>query len=251
MAGHSQFKNIMHRKGAQDKKRAKLFNKLGREITVAARSGLPDPDANARLRNAIIAARKESMPNDRIKNAIALGSPNSADLSNYEEVRYEGYGLGGVAVIVEALTDNRNRTAAEIRSAFTKNDGALGESNSVSFMFARIGQIVYPAAAMPFDALFDAAIEAGADNVDTVNGMHEVTTRIEDFLTARDFLEEKFGEPQSAAILWKPNVMAPLDQEQAQSLLDLVEALEDDDDVQNVYTNADIAEEIMEKLAAG
>jgi YebC/PmpR family DNA-binding regulatory protein len=251
MAGHSQFKNIMHRKGAQDKKRAKLFNKLGREITVAARMGLPDPEANARLRNAIAAARKENMPNDRIKSAIAQGNPNSADLSDYVEIRYEGYGPGGVAVIAEALTDNRNRTAAEVRSAFSKNDGALGETNSVSFMFARIGQIVFKSSAATFDALFEAAVEAGAENVETVKDAHEVATAPEDFIAVKEALEKKFGEALSAAIIWKPTVMsAPLDLEQAQSIFDMVEALEDSDDIQNVFTNADISDAVMEKLGS-
>jgi YebC/PmpR family DNA-binding regulatory protein len=250
MAGHSQFKNIMHRKGAQDKKRSKLFAKLGREITVAAKSGLPDPEANARLRNAIAAARAMSMPKDRIKAAIDLGSAGSGDKSNYEEVRYEGRGAGGVSVIIEALTDNRNRTAAEIRTAFTKNGGALGETNSVTFMFAKIGQVMYPASVASFDAMFEAGVEAGADNVEAVKDTLEVTTKIEDFSVVREALEKKFGAPLSAGIIWKPNMTVQLGHEQAQELFDLVEALEDDDDVQNVFTNADIDDSVMEKLAA-
>ncbi len=250
MAGHSQFKNIMHRKGAQDKKRARLFNKLGREITVAAREGLPDPGANARLRNAIAAARAQSMPNSRIKNAIDIASPGHADASNYDEIRYEGYGPGGVAVIVEALTDNRNRTAGEVRFAFAKNGGALGEMNSVSFMFTKTGLITYPLSAGAADKVFELALEAGAENVETTDKAHEVTTRPEDFLKAREVLEKTLGEPQSAEILWKPNNTIALDQEQAQTLFDMIEALEDSDDVQNVYTNADISDDIMEKLGA-
>ncbi len=251
MAGHSQFKNIMHRKGAQDKKKAKLFNKLAREITVAAKSGQPDPDANPRLRNAIAAAREANMPNNRIKSALDSANPNSGDASNYDEVRYEGYGPGGVAVIVEALTDNRNRTAAEVRSAFTKNGGALGESNSVSFLFARVGQIVFPASVASGEAMFEAAVEAGADNVDTTADGHEVTTAPEDFIAVKEALETKFGAPlEGAAIVWKPVTTSKLDQEQAQELFDLIEALEDSDDVQKVFSNFEVDESVMEKLLA-
>lgn len=252
MAGHSQFKNIMHRKGAQDKKRAKLFNKLAREITVAAKSGQPDPDANPRLRNAIAAAREANMPNNRIKSALDSANPNSGDASNYDEVRYEGRGPGGVAVIVEALTDNRNRTAAEVRSAFTKNGGALGESNSVSFMFARVGQIVFSAAVASGEAMFEAAVEAGADNVETTADGHEVTTAPEDFIAVKEALEKKFGAPlEGAAIVWKPVTTSKLDQEQAEELFDLIEALEDSDDVQKVFSNFEVDESVMERLLAG
>lgn len=248
MAGHSQFKNIMHRKGAQDKKRAKVFGKLAREITVAAKSGLPDPESNARLRNAIAAARALSMPKDRIKTAIDMGNPNSGDKTNYEEVRYEGRGPGGVSVIIEALTDNRNRTAPELRTAFTKNGGALGETNSVTFMFAKIGQVIYPAS-IGFDALFEAGVEAGADNVEPVKDTLEVTTKVEDFSAVREALEKKFGEPASAGIVWRANTTVELNQEQAQELFDLIEALEDNDDVQNVFTNAHIDDAVIEKLS--
>jgi YebC/PmpR family DNA-binding regulatory protein len=251
MAGHSQFKNIMHRKGAQDKKRAKVFNKLAREITVAAKMGQPDPDANPRLRNAIIAAREANMPNSRIKSALDSANPNSGDASNYDEVRYEGYGPGGVAVIVEALTDNRNRTAAEVRSAFSKNGGALGESNSVSFLFARVGQIFYPAGVAGGEAMFEAAVEAGADNVETSSDNHEVTTAPEDFMAVKDALEKKFGAPmEGAGIVWKPVTSTRLDQEQAQELFDLIEALEDSDDVQKVFSNFEVDEGVMERLLA-
>ncbi len=251
MAGHSQFKNIMHRKGAQDKKRAKVFNKLAREITVAARMGQPDPDANPRLRNAIIAAREANMPNSRIKSAIDAADANKGDLSNYDEVRYEGYGPGGVAVIIEALTDNRNRTAAEVRGAFTKNGGALGESNSVSFLFARIGQIVYPAATGTAEAMFEAAVEAGADNVESLSDAHEIATAPEDFAAVKDKLEKKFGPPQEGAgIIWKPVTTTKVDQETAQSLFDLIEALEDSDDVQKVFANFEVDEGVMERLLA-
>ena len=251
MAGHSQFKNIMHRKGAQDKKRAKLFNKLAREITVAARSGQPDPDANPRLRNAIAAARESNMPNSRIKSALDSANPNSGDASNYDEVRYEGYGPGGVAVIIEALTDNRNRTAGEVRSAFTKNGGALGEINSVSFLFSRVGQIVFPASVCSGEAMFEAAVEAGADNVETTDDGHEVTTAPEDFIAVKEALEKKFAAPlEGAAIIWKPVTTTKLDQEQAEELFDLIDALEDSDDVQKVFSNFEVDEGVMERLMA-
>ena len=249
MAGHSQFKNIMHRKGAQDKKRAKLFNKLAREITVAARSGQPSPDANPRLRNAIVAAREANMPNDRIKRAIEMGSPNSGDMSQYEAIRYEGYGPGGVAVIVEALTDNRNRTAAEVRAAFSKNGGALGETNSVSFMFSRIGQIFYPAS-VGFDAIFESAVEAGAENVETSADVLEVVTRPEDFISVREVIAKKFGAPVAAGIVWKAMTMAQPSEEQAADLFSLVETLEDSDDVQYVFTNMEIEDSVAERLLA-
>src|SRR3712207_764044 len=204
MAGHSQFKNIMHRKGAQDAKRSKIFNKLAREITVAAKAGLPDPAANPRLRAAIIAARAQNMPRDRIDRAIKQGTPGGGDDANYEEVRYEGYGPGGVAVIVEALTDNRNRTAAEVRSAFTKHGGTLGETNSVSFMFSRIGVIAYPPGTASPDEMFEAAVEAGADNVESSESAHEVVTSVENLATVRDALEARFGPAESARLVWRP-----------------------------------------------
>lgn len=250
MAGHSQFKNIMHRKGAQDKKKAKIFNKLAREITVAAKAGLPDPAANPRLFNAVQAARKANMPNTRIKSAIDQGNPNSGDANQYDEIRYEGRGPGGTAVIVEALTDNRNRTAAEVRAAFEKNGGQLGETKSVAFMFTRLGLITYPDTTAAFDAIFEAAVDAGAENVETTEGKHEVTTKPEDFLTVKSALEKKFGEPESASILWVPNTTVNLNQEQAQELIDLIEALEDSDDVQNVYSNFEVDDAVMERLSA-
>jgi YebC/PmpR family DNA-binding regulatory protein len=249
MAGHSQFKNIMHRKGAQDVKRAKMFNKFAREISVAAKSGLPDPAANPRLRAAIIAARTQNMPKDRIDRAIKSGSPGGDD-ANYEEVRYEGYGPGGIALIVEALTDNRNRTAAEVRSAFTKHGGSLGETGSVAFMFSRIGLIVYPAKAAGAEAMFEAALEAGADNVESTEDVHEITTAVEDLSTVRDALEEKFGPSDSSALTWKPvNTVAP-DEETAASLLKLIDVLDDNDDVQTVSGNFEIADELLERLTA-
>jgi YebC/PmpR family DNA-binding regulatory protein len=249
MAGHSQFKNIMHRKGAQDIKRAKMFNKLAREISVAAKSGLPDPAANPRLRAAIIAARAQNMPKDRIDRAVKSGSPGGDD-ANYEEVRYEGYGPGGIALIVEALTDNRNRTAAEVRSAFTKHGGTLGETGSVAFMFSRIGLIVYPAKVAGAEAMFEAALEAGAENVESTDEVHEITTAMEDMSTVRDALEEKFGPAESAGLTWKPANTVPLDEETAASLLKLIDVLDDSDDVQTVSGNFEIADDVLERLTA-
>lgn len=249
MAGHSQFKNIMHRKGAQDAKRAKIFNKLAREITVAAKMGNPDPAMNPRLRNAIIAARGQNMPNDRISRAIKQGS-GAGDTENYDEIRYEGYGAGSVAVIVEALTDNRNRTAAEIRSAFGKHGGAMGETNSVSFMFDRVGVILFKASVADTDTVFEAAVEAGADNVESSADGHEVTTSVEALASVRDTLTEKFGEPERAALIWKPQNLITPNEEQAASLMKMIDVLEDNDDVQNVYANFDIPEEMLEKLAS-
>jgi YebC/PmpR family DNA-binding regulatory protein len=249
MAGHSQFKNIMHRKGAQDKKKAKIFNKIAREITVAAKMGLPDPEANPRLRSAVVAAREVNMPNSRIKSAIDMANPN-AEGGNFDDIRYEGYGPGGVAVIVEALTDNRNRTAAEVRSAFSKNDGALGETNSVSFMFSKIGQIVYPVSVRDFDAVFEAAVEAGADNVEPVGDTYEISTQPADFLAVKDALEKTLGAPQSSGVIWKPLNTVTVTGEQAKDLMELIETLEDSDDVQNVFANFEIDEAVMEKMLA-
>lgn len=250
MAGHSQFKNIMHRKGAQDKKKAKLFNKLAREITVAAKSGQSDPDLNPRLRNAIAAARENNMTNDRIKRAQELAKPNSAEAANYEDMRYEGYGPGGVAVIVEALTDNRNRTAGDVRMAFTKNGGTLGETNSVSFMFSKVGSIVYPVSKAGADQMFEAAVEAGADNVETTGDGHEITTKPADFIAVKEAMEKKFGASQSSGIIWKPMTTVAVTREQAKDLLDLIEALEDFDDVQNVFSNFEVDESVMAQLMA-
>ncbi|MEO0393772.1 MAG: YebC/PmpR family DNA-binding transcriptional regulator, partial [Pseudomonadota bacterium] len=193
MAGHSKFKNIMHRKGAQDAKRARLFTKIAREITVATKSGMPDPAMNPRLRAAIATAKQANMPNERIDRAIKSGS-GEGDAETYDEIRYEGYGPGGVAVIIEALTDNRNRTAAEIRTAFTKHGGSLGETNSVSFMFDRVGQIVYPGAAGDADEIFEVAVEAGAENVESSDESHEITTPVEEFAAVRDALARFFAE---------------------------------------------------------
>jgi YebC/PmpR family DNA-binding regulatory protein len=239
----------MHRKGAQDKKKAKVFNKIAREITVAAKSGLPDPEGNPRLRNAIAAAREANMPNSRIKSAIDQASPN-AEGGNFDEIRYEGYGPGGTAIIVEALTDNRNRTAGDVRSAFTKNGGTLGETNSVSFMFSKIGHIVYPASVAAESAMFEAGVEAGAENVETVRDTHEITTQAADFIHVKEALEKKYGAPLSSGIIWKPMNTVAVTQEQAKDLMELIETLEDSDDVQNVFSNFEVDDAVMEKLLA-
>ncbi len=249
MAGHSQFKNIMHRKGAQDAKRAKLFTKVGREIVVAAKLGGADPAANHRLRAAILAAREVNMPNDRIKRAIEQGS-GAGNTDNYEEVRYEGYAPGGVAVIVDALTDNRNRTAGEVRSYFSKYGGNLGETNSVSFMFDRVGEIVYPLAKASPEAMFEAAVEAGAENCESDAETHIIHTGLGDFAAVREGLEKKFGAPEKSGFVWKPNVMAAVSEEQARSIMKLIDALEDNDDVQTVTTNFEVSDDVMQKLMA-
>jgi YebC/PmpR family DNA-binding regulatory protein len=247
MAGHSQFKNIMFRKGKQDKERSKLFAKLSREITVAAKSGLPDPGHNPRLRTAIIAAKQESMPKDNIERAIkkAVGG----DAENYDEIRYEGRGPGGVALIVETMTDNRNRTSADVRAAFSKHGGAMGETGSVSFMFDHVGVIAYPLAKGSEDAMLEAALETGADEcVSTAEG-HEFLTSLESFAGVRDALEAKLGAPASAAIIWRPqsNVVVPDDA--GESLVKLIEVLDDHDDVQNVYGNYELSDSLIAKLA--
>jgi YebC/PmpR family DNA-binding regulatory protein len=249
MAGHSQFKNIMHRKGAQDAKRGRAFAKLIREITVSAKSGLPDPAFNPRLRAAVTAARQMNMPRDTIERAVKKASGSGAG-DDYVEVRYEGYGPAGVAVIVETLTDNRNRTASEVRTAFNKSGGALGETNSVSFLFSRLGVIVYPAKVASEDDMLEAAIEAGADNVESGVDGHEVTTTVETFFAVRDALEARFGAPESAKLDWRPTMTITLDEDRAAGLLKLLDALEESDDVQNVYANFDIPEAVMAKLSA-
>ena len=247
MAGHSQFKNIMHRKGAQDVKRAKIFTKLIRELTTAARMN-PDPDANPRLRQAIIAARSANMPKDTLERAVKRGAGGD-DSADYVEVRYEGYGPAGVAVIVEALTDNRNRTAGEVRAAFTKFGGNLGETNSVSFMFDRVGLIRYPAEKIDFDALFEVALEEGAENIEQTDKGFEVECPFDNFAALRDKLIAVFGDPQSVEIIWKPQTTAPVDEEKASTLLKLIDVLEDNDDVQSVFANFEISDEVLDKLA--
>ena len=246
MAGHSQFKNIMHKKGKQDAIRSKLFSKLAREITVAARMGLPDPAMNARLRAAVIDARAENMPKDNIERAIKKAS--GADGENYDEVRYEGYAPGGVAIIVEALTDNRNRTAGEVRSNFTKAGGALAETGAVSFMFDRVGLIVFDRSAATDDAMLEAAIEAGADDVVSGPDGHQVITTVESLRDAQKTLEAKFGEPRKASIVWRPQNTIAVDDESGEKILRLVDALEENDDVQNVYANFEISEALIARL---
>ena len=249
MAGHSQFKNIMHRKGAQDARRARQFAKLIREITVSARTGLPDPALNPRLRTAMAEARIANMPRDTIERAVkkATGAAGGED---YVDVRYEGYGPAGVAVIVEALTDNRNRTASDVRAAFNKHGGALGETNSVSFMFSRLGVIEYPAATASADAMLEAAIDAGADNVESGAEGHEITCAPDDWIAVRDALEARFGPPASTKLDWRPSTSVTLDEDRAISLLKLIDALEDNDDVQHVYANFEIPDAVMQSLSA-
>jgi YebC/PmpR family DNA-binding regulatory protein len=239
----------MYRKGAQDKKRAKIFTKIIRELTTAARSGLPDPNANPRLRAAIVAAKQANMPKDTVDRAIKRGAGAEGGES-YEEVRYEGYGPGGVAVIVEALTDNRNRTASDVRAAFTKASGALGETNSVSFMFDRVGEIIYPANATSADDMLEAAIEAGASDVESDDERHVVLSAIDDFNTVRDALEQRFGAAESAKLVWRPKTSSSVDEDTATSLFKMLETLEDSDDVQNVYANFEVTDEVMARLSA-
>lgn len=247
MAGHSQFKNIMYRKGAQDARRAKVFTKLIRELTTAARTGLPDPNANPRLRAAINAARDANMPKDTIERAIKRGGGGGDDAS-YVEMRYEGFGPGGVAIIVEALTDNRNRTASELRAAFSKHGGSLGESGSVAFMFDRVGRILYGPEAANVDAMLEAAIEVGADNVDSMADGHEITCRPESFSHVRDGLEAKFGPAREARLAWQPVTTVPVGQDTAETLLKLLDMLEDSDDVQTVSANFEIGADVMARL---
>jgi len=248
MAGHSQFSNIMHRKGAQDAKRAKVFTKLIREITVAAKMN-PDADANPRLRAAIQAAKKENMPKDNVDRAIKKAVGGDDD-TNYEEIRYEGYGPGGVAVIVEALTDNRNRTASEVRSAFGKHGGNLGETGSVAFMFDRVGLVHFPADVADADAMFEAALEAGATDVQSSDDGHDVYCEVDDFAAVREGLTESFGDPETANLDWRPQNPVPIDEEAASTLLKLIDALDDNDDVQRVSSNFDISDDILERLSA-
>ncbi len=249
MAGHSKFKNIMHRKGAQDAKRARMFVKISRELTVAAKMGAPDPATNPRLRTAIQAARVANMPKDRVDRAIKAAA-GAGDGTDYAEIRYEGYGPGGTAIIVEALTDNRNRTASDVRTIFSKNGGNLGETNSVAFMFDHVGQIIYPTATATSDAMFETAVECGADNVDSGTDEHEVITSVENFAAVRDSLEKKFGEAQAAKLIWQPNLTATPNEDQATQLLKLIDALDDHDDVQTVYANFELDDETLERLAA-
>ena len=246
MAGHSKFKNIMHRKGAQDKKRSNLFSKLSREITVAAKMGMPDPDMNPRLRLAVNAAKSQSMPKDNIQRAIDKAS--AADGENYEEVRYEGYGPGGSAIIVEALTDNRNRTATAVRTAFSKNGGNLGTEGSVQHGFERLGLIEYPASAGDEDKVLEAAMEAGAQDIESSEDGHTIWTAADDLHGVATELEKTLGEAETVKLAWKPNLTVDMDEKTAGTLIKLIDALEDDDDVQTVWGNYEISDEVMEKV---
>ncbi|QEH81449.1 YebC/PmpR family DNA-binding transcriptional regulator [Sphingomonas sp. C8-2] len=246
MAGHSKFKNIMHRKGAQDKKRSALFSKLSREITVAARMGLPDPAMNARLRQAVITARKEGLPKDNIERSINKAA--GGDGANYEEIRYEGFGPGGVALIIEALTDNRNRTATNVRTIVSKNGGNLGAGGSVSHGFDRLGLINYGLAAGDAEKVFEAALEAGADDVSSSEDGHEIWTAQDALHEVAKALEPVLGEPDGAKLAWRPQTQVTVGEDDAAKLLKLIDALDDDDDVQTVWGNYDVPEDVMAKL---
>jgi YebC/PmpR family DNA-binding regulatory protein len=248
MAGHSQFKNIMHRKGRQDAARSKLFGKLAREITVAAKLGVPDPNMNPRLRAAVIAARAENMPKDNIERAIKKAQ--GGDAETYDEVRYEGYGPGGIAVIVEALTDNRNRTASDVRSVFSKNGGNLAETGAVSFMFDHVGVVEFAPQVAGAEAMFDAALEAGADDVVSSEAGHEIYVASDRLRDVAKALEAKFGEPRKAALVWKPQNTLALEDLEGEKLLRLIESLEDHDDVQNVYANFEVSDALLAKMSA-
>jgi YebC/PmpR family DNA-binding regulatory protein len=248
MAGHSKFKNIMHRKGAQDKKRGKIFSKLGKEITVAAKMGSPDPDMNPRLRTAIQAAKAQNMPNVNIDRAIKRSQEAGGE--NYEEVRYEGFGVGGIGVIVETLTDNRNRTAGDVRSIMAKHGGNLGETGAVSCMFDRVGAVEFSADAGSADEVFEAAIEAGAEDVDSSDDGHTIYCGADALHEVAKGLEATLGAPVSAAIIWKPHNSIELDDQAGETLLKMLEALEDSDDVQNVYANFEVSDAVMEKLGS-
>ncbi len=247
MAGHSKFKNIMHRKGAQDKKRAAAFSKLSREITVAAKSGLPDPAMNARLRAAVLTARAGGMPKDNIERAI--NNASKGDGANYEEIRYEGFGPGGVSLIIETLTDNRNRTATNVKTAVSKNGGNIGAPGAVSHAFDRLGQITYPAKAGDTDKIFDAALEAGAEDVSSGEDGHEIWTALGDLHEVAKRLEAALGEPEGVKLAWRPQVMVSVGESDAGTLMKLLDALDDDDDVQTVWGNYDVPDDVMEKMA--
>ena len=248
MAGHSQFKNIMHRKGRQDAIKSKVFGKLAREITVSAKMGLPDPDMNPRLRAAILAARAESMPNDNIARAIKKAT--GSDAEHYDEMRYEGYGPGGVAVIVEVLTDNKNRSAGEVRASFTKSGGNLAETGAVSFMFDHVGIVEFEAKVADAEAVLEAAIEAGAEDVASSENGHEIYTTTESLREVAKALEAKFGEPRKAAFTWKPKNTVPVDDDAGEKMLKLIDALNDQDDVQNVYANFEVSDTLVQKMSA-
>jgi len=248
MAGHSQYKNIMYRKGRQDAVKSKLFGKLAREITVSAKMGLADPAMNPRLRAAIIAARAENMPKDNIDRAIKKAQ--GGDGENYEEIRYEGYGPGGVAVIVEVLTDNRNRTAGEVRATFTKSGGNLAETGAVSFLFDHVGVIEYDARVASADAMFEAALEAGADDVVSSDNGHEIYAAPDRFGSVAKALEAKFGEPRKASLIWRPQNTVAVDDEQGEKVIKLIESLNEHDDVQNVYANFEVSDALVQRMSA-
>jgi len=249
MAGHSKWANIQHRKGAQDAKRAKRNAKLVREVVVAARQGTPDPDHNARLRSAIAAAKAQSVPKENIERVLKKAQ-GGEDSDNYDELRYEGFGPGGVALLVDAMTDNRNRTAAEVRSIFNKHGGALGESGSVNYMFERIGSIHYPSTVASPDVMFEAALEAGASDCESDDDGHEIFSAPEDFGDVSEALSGRFGSPDNAGLTWKPQTNIPIDEKAAETLFNLMEALDDCDDVQSVSANFEVSDEIMQKLSA-
>ena len=247
MAGHSKFKNIQHRKGAQDKKRAKIFTRLIKELAVAARGGT-DPASNPRLRGALLAARAANMPKDNIERVLKKAEGGEGE--QYEEIRYEGYGVGGTAFIVEAMTDNRNRTASEVRAAFSKFGGTLGETGSVSFMFDKVGQIVFAGGVADAEAMFEAALDAGADNVESDADSHVITCSTEDFNAVREALQEAFGAPEEAELTWIAQNELSVDEDQARTLLKFIDAIEDNDDVQSLSFNFEISDEIMAKIEA-
>lgn len=248
MAGHSQFKNIMHRKGKQDAIRSRLFSKLAREVTVAAKTGLPDPEKNPRLRLAVQNARAENMPKDNIERAIKKAMGGDAD--TYEAIRYEGYGPGGVAIIVEALTDNRNRAASNVRSLFAKYGGNLGETGSVAFMFTRMGEITYKAAAGSADAVMEGGIDAGADDVQSDENGHLILCAFESIGEVTSALSARLGDAETVKVVWKPQTVTPVDEDTATSLMKLIDSLDEDDDVQNVFTNFEVSDDVMKKLTA-
>jgi YebC/PmpR family DNA-binding regulatory protein len=248
MAGHSQFKNIMHKKGRADKARSKLFSKLAREITVAAKLGMPDPAFNPRLRAAILAARAENMPKDNIERAIKKASGNETE--NYDSIRYEGYAPGGIAVIVEALTDNRNRTVGEVRAIFTKNGGNLAETGAVSFMFDHVGVVEYDAKVGTADAMLEAAIEAGAEDVISNEEGHQIFTTPDELSDVAKALEAKIGEPRKSALLWKPQTTVSVDDDDGEKILKLIDSLDDNEDVQNVYANFEVSDALVQKMSA-
>ena len=247
MAGHSKWANIKHRKAAQDAKRGKIFTKIIRELVVAAKAGGPNPEDNPRLRAGVDKALGANMKRDTIDKAIARGA-GAGEGENYDEIRYEGYGPGGTALIIDAMTDNRNRTASEVRAAFNKYGGSLGETGSVSFMFDRVGQIIYPADIADAESMFETVLEAGADNVESDDNGHEVLCQPEDFNAVREALEAAFGPPEESGLTWKAQNLITVEEVHASTLLRLLDALDDNDDVQNVASNFDISDDVIAKL---